>query len=85
MFLSSFKGVLHPNLKISMFHGLSQNYQYLFEKTMHASYSVFSVLSKELKNSIEILVGQAGFKLRIKMVEIMFYSITQELLGLLKS
>ena len=35
-------------------------------------------LSKELKNGIEILVGQAVFKLWIKTVKIMFWSITQE-------
>ena len=48
---------------------------------MHASYSK---LSKELKNGIEILVGQA-LKLRIKTVKIMFWSITEEPLGLFKS
>ena len=48
---------------------------------MHASYSK---LSKELKNGIEILVGQEVFKLWIKTVEILFWSITQELLDLLK-
>ena len=38
----------------------------------------------ELKNGIEILVGQAGLKLRIKTVKVMFGSITQEPLGLCK-
>ena len=42
---------------------------------MHAS-----ILSKKLKNGIEILVGQAVFKLWIKTI---FRSITQEPLGLL--
>ena len=37
---------------------------------------------KELKNGIEILVGQAVFKLYIKTVKMMFRSITQEPLGL---
>ena len=36
---------------------------------MHASESK---LSKELKNGIEILIGQAVFKLWIKTVKIMF-------------
>ena len=38
-------------------------------------------MSKELKNGIDILVDQVAFKL----VTILFWSITQELLGLLKS
>ena len=37
---------------------------------MHAS---LSKLSKELKNGIEILVGQADFKLWIKTVQMMFF------------
>ena len=49
------KGVLHPLLNISMFYGLSKNYQ-LFLKN-----NVGIKLSKELKNGIEILVGQAVF------------------------
>ena len=48
---------------------------------MHASWSKFS---KELKNGIDILGGQAGLKLWIKTVKIMFWYVTQELLGLLK-
>ena len=48
---------------------------------MHASESK---LSKELKNGIEILVGQAVFKLWVKTGKIMFWSITQEQLGLLE-
>ena len=43
-----------------------------------------SKLFKELKNGIEILVGQAVFKLWIKTVKILFGSITQEPLGLPK-
>ena len=43
-----------------------------------------SVLSKELTQGIEILVSQAFFKLWIKTVKIMFWSKTQEPLGLLK-
>ena len=49
------KGVLHPLLKISMFCALSQNYQHLCEKY----YVFYNKLSKELKNGIEIIVGQA--------------------------
>ena len=39
-------------------------------------------MSKEPNNGIEILVGQAAFKLWIKIVKIMFGPITQELLDL---
>ena len=59
-FVNMLKGVLHLLPKISMFCVLSQNNQHLFEKLISASYSK---LSKELKNGIEILVGQAVFKL----------------------
>ena len=55
-----FKGVLHLLPKISMFYALSQNNQRLFEKKKFASYQK---MFKELKNCIEILVGQAIFKL----------------------
>ena len=41
-------------------------------------------LSKELKKGIEILIGQVVFKLWIKTVKIMFWSINQESPGLLK-
>ena len=41
-------------------------------------------LSKELKTGIEILVGQAVFKLWIKTVKIMFWPKAKEPLGLLK-
>ena len=71
---------LYP--QISMFCALSQNYQHFFGgKILYASYSI---LSKELKNGIEILVGQVFFKLWIKTVKMMFGSITQEPLGLPK-
>ena len=70
--LFSFKGVLHLLPKISMFCALSQNNQHLLEKWF-----------KELKNGIEILVGQAVFKLQIKTVKMLFGSITQEPLGYL--
>ena len=48
---------------------------------MHAA---LGKLFKELKIVVEILVGQAIFKLWIKTVKIMFWSVTQEPLGLLK-
>ena len=60
------KGVLHllppKSSKISMFCALSQNYQHLFEK----KYASYSKLSKELKNSIKIKVGQAVLELLIQ-------------------
>ena len=43
-----------------------------------------SKLFKKIKNGIEIYIGQAVFKLWIKTVEIIFWSITQDPLGLLK-
>ena len=45
-------------------------------------YALYSKLPKKLKNGIEILVGQAVFKLWIKTVKMLFGSITQEPLGL---
>ena len=48
-------------------------------------YASYSKLSKQLKNGIEILVCQAFFKLRIKTVKILFWSITKEPPGLLLS
>ena len=45
-------------------------------------YAFYSKLSKELKYGIEILVGQAAFKLWIKTVKILFWSTAQELLSL---
>ena len=47
------------------------------------NYASYKKLFKELKNGIEILVGQAVFKLKIKTVKMFrFGSITQEPLGL---
>ena len=43
----------------------------------------YGKLFKELKNGIEILVGQALCKLWIKTVKMLFGSITQEPLGVL--
>ena len=45
-------------------------------------YESYSKLSKELKNGIEILVGQVILKLWIKTVKVLIGSITQEQLGL---
>ena len=39
-------------------------------------------LFKELKNGIEILVGHTDFKLQIKIVNMLFGTISQEPLGL---
>ena len=43
------------------------------------------ILSKELKNDIEILIGKVFFKLWIKTVKILYWSIIQEPLCQLKS
>ena len=45
-------------------------------------YASYSKLPKQLKNGIEILVGQAVFKLWIKTFKMLFGLITQEPLGL---
>ena len=63
-------GVLHLLPKISMFCALSQNISTTFWKINYASYKeVF----KELKNGNEILVGQAVFKLQIKLSKCWFW------------
>ena len=66
----SVNGVLHLLPKITMFCTLSQNSQQstTFWKIDNASYKK---LFKELKNGIEILVGQAVFKLLIKTVKML--------------
>ena len=46
-------------------------------------YASYSKLSNDLKYGIEILVGQAVFKLWIKTFKMLFGSITQEPLSLL--
>ena len=48
-------------------------------------YACYSKSSKELENGIEILVGQVVFKLWIKTFKMLFGSINQEPLGVLKS
>ena len=47
-------------------------------------YASYNKLSKELKDGIKMLVGQAVLKLWIKPVKMMFGSRTQELLGIFK-
>ena len=48
-------------------------------------YAPYSKLPKELKNGIEFLLGQVVFfRFRIKTFKMLFGSVTQELLGLLK-
>ena len=75
------KEVLHLLPQISMFCALSKNYQKSFWKMIYACYSK---LFKELINGIDILIGQAIFKLWIKTIKMLFGSITQEPLGLPK-
>ena len=58
-----FKVVLHPNLKLTCFV-YSQIFQHFFGKIM---YTPYRKLSKELKNGIEILIGQADLKLHRKL------------------
>ena len=67
--ISLIKGILHLLPKISMLCALSQNNQQLFEKLNYASYKK---LFKELKNGIEILVGQAVFKFQIRTDKMLF-------------
>ena len=78
------RGYSTSNPKISMFCALYQNYQRLFLKKI--IYESYNKLSKELtgKNVIEFLVGQALFTLWIKIVKMLFGSITQEPFGLPK-
>ena len=51
----------------------------LFLNLLQDAYIIFQ---KDVKNGIEILVGQAVIKLWIKTVKMLFGSISQELLGL---
>ena len=76
------KGVLHLLPKISKFCALSQTYQHLLEQKQNYMHLIVK-LSKELKNGIEILVGQAVCKLWIKTFKMLFGSISQEPPGLL--
>ena len=65
-----------------MFCDLSQNNQHLFFFKKKIAYALYSKSFKELKNGIEMLVGQAVFKLWIKTVKMLLGSITQEPHGL---
>ena len=63
---ANLRGTAPPTLKsskTSMFCALSQNYQHLLEKIIYAFYSN---LTKELKSSIKIMVGQAVLELLIQ-------------------
>ena len=61
-----------------MFCALSLNKSTASSKITYASYSI---LFKELKNYIYILVDKVAFKLWIKTLKMLFGSITQEPLG----
>ena len=61
------RGYCTPNLKLSCFVCYLKVINTFFEKIMHAS-----KLSMELKNGIEILVGQEVLSYRIKTAKIMF-------------
>ena len=71
--LTVIKWVLHHLPKISMFCALSQNEQQPFEKKNYPFYKKKrKKMFKEVKNGIEILVGQVSFKLQIKTVKMLF-------------
>ena len=75
------KGVLHlPHQILHVLCSISK-LSTISWKIINASYSK---LPKELKNGIKSSVGQAIFKLWINTFKMLFGSITQELLGLLK-
>ena len=75
------QGLLQPQGELypiqTIFNHRSRDQLLEFRTSLHASESN---LSKELKNRIEILVGQSVLDQTFKM---MFWSITEELLGLL--
>ena len=52
--------------KISMFCGLSQNYQHFFQKN---NACILKQIVQGTQNGIELLVGQVVFKLWIKTVK----------------
>ena len=79
--MQSLRGYPAHNLKLACFVCYLKIINTFFKKILHASESE---LSKKLKNGIEILVDQAGFKLWIKTFKIVFWSITRELHSLLK-
>ena len=63
-FFKLLRGYCTSYPKISMFCAVSQNYQHLFEKI--GLYASYSKLSKELKNTIKIKVGQVVLGLLIQ-------------------
>ena len=78
---ATLRGNCTPNHKLTCFVLYLKTINTFLKKKIYASYSK---LSKELKNWIEIYVGPAVLKLWIKIVKILFWSITHELLDLLK-
>ena len=64
------------------FHGIAYSWLWKYA-TRKIIYESYSKLSKELKNSIKILVGQGVLELMIKTIFWLFWSVTQEPLGLL--
>ena len=72
-----------PNLKLACFVCYFKiiNTFFFLKKIMYISYSK---LSKELKNYIEILVGQTALKLWIKRIKILLWPKTQDLLAILE-
>ena len=77
------RGNCTPNQKLACFV-LFLKIINTFLQIIYIIYTSYSKLFKELKNGIDSLVGQAVFKLRIKTVKILFWSITQEPLNLLE-
>ena len=75
-----FKGTQHSWPKISMF----VLYFKIINTFLKNNVFILKKKSKELENDIGILVDQEVFKLSIKTVKILFWSITQEPLDLLK-
>ena len=53
--MSSLRGVLPPELKISMFCVLSQNYQHFFQKIMENLLKMHKLSKLLLKNNVYIL------------------------------
>ena len=74
------KGELHPNQKLASF----VLYLKIINTILKNNICISMQIVQGTKHGIEILVGQAVFKLWIKTVKILFWSITQELLGLLR-
>ena len=73
------RGYYTPDLKLAVF----VCYLIIIDSFLKNNVCI-SKLYKEFKNGIESLVGQAFWGIWIKTVKILFWSLTQELLGLLK-